>query len=365
MRVLVVVGARPNFMKAAPLVGALTDVGIDTFLVHTGQHFDDNMSKAFFEVLNLPEPDIHLNVGGRSRADQFAEVVAGIARSIGRLRPQRLLVVGDVTSTAAAAVAADTCNLPVDHVEAGLRSFDLEMPEERNRMIADTVSDLLFATEPAGVQNLQREGKSEDKIHLVGNVMIDTLDRMLAPALEGEPWRAFGLEPREYVVVTAHRPSNVDDDSGISRLLDILGLCDENDLTAIIPGHPRTEARFHSLGTKAKVASRLRIVDPLDYLTFIGLVARARAVITDSGGLQEETTTLGIPCLTLRENTERPATLLQNGGSSVLVGLNVELGRERFRELLSLERPVGTRPSFWDGQAADKIAKILSSIDTR
>ena len=195
MKVLIVVGARPNFMKAAPLVGAFSEVGIEPVLVHTGQHFDNNMSDAFFEVLNLPEPEIYLEVGGLSRPDQFAQVVAGLARSIDRIRPQRVLVVGDVTSTAAAAVAADTCDVPVDHVEAGLRSFDLQMPEERNRKIADTLSDLLFVTEPSGVHNLLAEGKLKEKIHLVGNVMIDTLDRLVDSALEGEPWKQFGLEP--------------------------------------------------------------------------------------------------------------------------------------------------------------------------
>ncbi len=364
MRILIVVGARPNFMKAAPLVPALEKLGADVALVHTGQHFDAEMSSSFFDLLRLPEPQAFLGVGGGAREQQFASVVAGVGRFVREWLPDRVLTVGDVTSTAAAAVAADACEVPVDHVEAGLRSFDLTMPEERNRRVADVLADMLFVSEPSGVDNLLREGKPDQSIHLVGNVMIDTLDRHLDRALNLEPWRQFNLIAGEYAVVTAHRPSNVDSSGALEGLCRVLSVIRESGLKAVFPVHPRTSLALRQRNASFGDSTWLELTKPLDYLSFIGLVAKSKMVLTDSGGLQEETTVLNVPCLTLRGNTERPITLVENGGTSVLTGMGEDRVRKVLSSVVAGTFPPGRRPDLWDGCAAERIAAILGRWGT-
>jgi UDP-N-acetylglucosamine 2-epimerase (non-hydrolysing) len=360
MKVLLVVGARPNFMKAAPLLRAFRTRGIECVLVHTGQHFDRAMSDAFFESLGLPEPDVHLGIGGGTRASQFARIVAELEAVLVGTAPDRVIVVGDVTSTAAAAVAADLCDVPVDHVEAGLRSFDLSMPEERNRRVADALAANLFVSEPSGVENLLAEGKPRDRIHLVGNVMIDTLENFRERAVAGRPWENLGLERGKYAVLTVHRPANVDTREALNALAAVVGEIVATGLKVVFPVHPRTAERLSGEPVGALRSDDVLLVPPMEYVTFLGLVAGASLVATDSGGLQEETTVLDVPCLTLRENTERPVTLRENGGSSVLVGLDPGRARGALGGVIGGKFPTAARPALWDGHAAERIASVLA-----
>jgi UDP-N-acetylglucosamine 2-epimerase (non-hydrolysing) len=357
VKFVLVVGARPNFMKAAPVFEALSARGVDVVLVHTGQHFDRGMSEVFFDVLGLPEPYAHLGVGAGSRVEQFAGVVAGLGRILARLRGCRVLVVGDVTSTAAAAAAADACDVPVSHIEAGLRSFDLSMPEERNRRVADALSDLLFVTEPSGAANLLAEGKPREAIHLVGNVMIDTLIKFRARAEERAPWAALGLDRHSYAVATVHRPSNVDGPQALRQVVEILVEAARR-MPVVFPVHPRTRAQLECAGVDLETDG-VMLTAPMDYLSFLGLLLGARAVLTDSGGLQEESTALDVPCLTLRENTERPVTLVENGGTSVLVGRDLAKAAEQLDVITEGGFPHGQCPEFWDGNAGRRIAGVL------
>ena len=354
MRVLHVVGARPNFMKAAPVYRALESDGHVQTVIHTGQHYDAQMSDVFFSQLEMPEPDENLNVGSASHAQQTAAVMSKFEPIVMQRRPDLVLVYGDVNSTLAAALVCSKLGIRVAHVEAGLRSFDRSMPEETNRLLTDQLADLLFTPSRDGDQNLVREGISEEKIYLVGNVMIDSLIRLLPQAdetfdrLNGDYSRPFGL-------VTLHRPSNVDDGEVFLPMLELL-----NDLSAhldlIFPVHPRTHAKWSSHIDRCN--PRLRALNPLSYLDFLALHKRAALVITDSGGIQEEATFLGVPCLTVRENTERPITVSM--GTNILVGHDWELLRKCFFQALNRERVNHTIPPLWDGQAAERIARILS-----
>lgn len=360
IRLVAVAGARPNFMKIAPLLRELRSrrhagqARFQVFLVHTGQHYDEAMSSGFFRDLGIPEPDANLGVGSGSHAEMTAEVLRRVEPILGEQRPAALVVVGDVNSTLASALAAAKLGIPVAHVEAGLRSFDRRMPEEINRILTDALSRWLFVTEPAGEANLRREGLEAGHIHHVGNVMIDTLLAHAEKARERPVLDELGLEPKGYAALTLHRPSNVDEPGRLRALFDVLEEIHE-ELPVVFPVHPRTRARIER--DLSGRAPRLRLVEPLGYLDFLRLMMEARLVLTDSGGIQEETTVLGVPCLTLRENTERPITLEQ--GSNRLVGSDPATLRAEVRKILDGEARRGRVPDLWDGGAARRIVDIL------
>ncbi|MBW2315959.1 MAG: UDP-N-acetylglucosamine 2-epimerase (non-hydrolyzing) [Deltaproteobacteria bacterium] len=355
IRLVVVAGARPNFMKIAPLVRELAARGcFETCLVHTGQHYDAAMSDSFFRDLGIPEPDLNLGVGSGSHGAMTAQVLAEMETVLTERKPDALIVVGDVNSTVAASLAAAKLCIPVAHVEAGLRSFDRTMPEEINRLVTDVISDWLFTSEPSGGENLRREGTAEEKIHFVGNVMIDTLQANLSRARELDTLGRLGLEAGGYAALTLHRPSNVDERETLVALFDVLEEI-QREIPIVFPVHPRTAAAIERLlgGREPK----LRMIEPLGYLDFLRLMSEARFVLTDSGGIQEETTVLGIPCLTMRENTERPITIHE--GTNTLVGSDPATIRAEVRKILDGEAPEGRIPEGWDGRAASRIVDVL------
>lgn len=338
-------------MKAAPVMNALKRrEGVVQTLVHTGQHYDANLSDVFFQQLAMAAPDVNLAVGSGTHTWQTAEIMTRFEPVMLERKPDLVLVYGDVNSTVAAALVAAKLGVRVGHVEAGLRSFDRTMPEEINRLITDQLADLLFTPSEDGDINLQREGILPEKIFRVGNVMIDSLVKLL-PAAQRQ--KHSGL-PERYALVTLHRPSNVDDGQILKRILQ--GLLDvSRDLCVIFPAHPRTRKRIAEFGLHA---GHLRLLDPLPYLEFLGLQSRATVVITDSGGIQEETTYLGIPCLTLRENTERPVTVSM--GTNVLVGRDPDKLRLELSRVLAGEAKKGTVPPLWDGDAGERIAAVVA-----
>ncbi len=352
-----VVGARPNFMKMAPILEALrAHPSIRPFLVHTGQHYDEGMSRVFFDELGLPRPDRDLEVGSDSHARQTARILAAFDALLDE-RPSRLVVVvGDVNSTLACSLVAVKRGIPVAHVEAGLRSRDRSMPEEINRIVTDAVSDVLFATSPDAVENLLAEGVERGKIHLVGNPMIDTLRRHVAHARARCAERRFGLTRCGYALVTLHRPGNVDEPEKLRAILNALNAL-AGRLPVLFPVHPRTRARIGRIGFEP--APALTLTDPLGYLDFLGLMDTASLVLTDSGGIQEETTSLGVPCLTLRPNTERPITLTQ--GTNRLLGADPRAILPAAERILAGDVPDGEPPALWDGRAGERIAAILWS----
>ena len=351
MKVLHVVGARPNFMKLAPVHNALKERrNVRQALVHTGQHFDVNMSDVFFQQLGIPTADVNLAVGSGTHAKQTAEIMIRIEPVLTDLRPDVVLVYGDVNSTMAAALVCAKLGLRVGHVEAGLRSFDRTMPEEINRLVTDQLADLLFTPSPDGDDNLNREGVCAERVFRVGNVMIDSLVRLLPFARETG---RDGL-PDRYALVTLHRPSNVDDDKALRGILESLFEVSRN-LPVVFPAHPRTRQRIADFGLHVQ---QLRVLDPLPYVDFLGLQSRATVVITDSGGIQEETTYLGIPCLTLRENTERPITVSM--GTNVLVGRDAAKLRAELSKVLDGVAKKGNIPPLWDGHAGERISDILT-----
>ncbi|MGH7390713.1 MAG: non-hydrolyzing UDP-N-acetylglucosamine 2-epimerase [Candidatus Rokuibacteriota bacterium] len=353
MKIAAVVGARPNFVKIAPIVAELgLYPEIASVLIHTGQHYDRNMSESFFRDLDIPEPDINLNVGPGTAAVQMAEIMLRLAPVLDGDRPDVVLVVGDVTSTVGAALVAAKTGIPVAHVEAGLRSFDRTMPEEINRLLTDAVADYCFTTEPSANENLAREGVPPARIHHVGNVMIDTLFRCRERAAASTIGERLGLTRRGYAVLTLHRPGNVDEPATLARTLDVLAPV-HRDVPVIFPVHPRTAAR---LG-RAAGAGGLRAIDPLAYLDFVQLMANAACVLTDSGGIQEETTALGVPCLTLRTNTERPITITE--GTNRLVGTDGAKIAAAWAQIRAGRWPAGRLPELWDGKAAARIVRLL------
>ena len=361
MRILSVVGARPDFMKLAPIERALAEhPGVEHDIVHTGQHYDPQMSATFFEELWLPAPDHHLGVGSGSHAVQTAAVLERLEPVLEANRPDVVLVYGDVNSTFAAALVAAKLGIRVGHVEAGLRSRDWTMPEEINRVLADRLSGLLFVPSRDAIDNLRAEGVPDDRIHFVGNVMIDSLCWALERARERDPAARHGLSGTPYVVVTLHRPANVDDPCTLRELVDSLSCLSEAG-PVLFPVHPRTRKNLHALrlggGRGAGVHPNLRLVEPLGYLDMLGLVAGAALVITDSGGLQEETTYLGVPCLTVRPNTERPVTCVHGTNRLVPPRRDVILAAAR----RALERPSLARPVIerWDGRAAERIVRVV------
>ena len=359
MRIVNVVGARPNLMKIAPLMDAYAAApGIEPLLVHTGQHYDANMSELFFRQLGIPEPDLNLGVGSASHAVQTAEIMRAFEPVVEQFRPDAVLVVGDVNSTIACGLVAVKLGIRLVHVEAGLRSFDRTMPEEINRVLTDAIGDLLFCTEQSGVDNLRREGIDAGRIHLVGNVMIDTLLRHRERAEASRALDTLRLSAGGYAVLTLHRPSNVDDPAILTKLLDALEVV-LSDQPLVFPVHPRTRQKLEQFGLAARLTARpeLRLVDPLGYLDFLKLMAHARVVLTDSGGIQEETTILGVPCLTLRENTERPVTVAL--GTNRVVGQHPERILAAYREVMSGRATRRATPPLWDGGAAARIVAVL------
>ena len=354
MTVLHVVGARPNFMKAAPVYRALANEGVAQVLVHTGQHYDALMSDVFFKTLQIPEPDESLNVGSGSHAQQTASIMARFEPVVLARKPSIVLVYGDVNSTVAAALVCSKLGIRVGHVEAGLRSSDRTMPEEINRLITDQLSDLLFTPSADGDENLRREGISDKKVFLVGNVMIDTLVQFLPQADSLFPDLKAKLSLDSFGLVTLHRPSNVDEEAVFLPMLKVL---DElsRELPLVFPVHPRTRDRW---AAQLKACNpNLRAIEPLGYLEFLALQKHAKVVVTDSGGIQEETTFLGTPCLTLRENTERPITITH--GTNVLIGRDWDMLRHEFRKALDGQRKHADPIPLWDGHASERIAKIL------
>ena len=366
--VICVVGARPNFMKMAPILRAFAAnvPAIPTLLLHTGQHYDRDMSDKLFEDLRLPQPDINLEVGSGTHAVQTAEVMRRFEPVIDQHNPSCVLVVGDVNSTLACTLVAVKKGIPVVHVEAGLRSYDRTMPEEINRILTDQIADLLYTTERSAADNLMREGIAAERIRFVGNVMIDSLLGNLDVARNpGETLEANGVAPaviqseRGYGVVTMHRPANVDDPLILRSLLTVLREISDS-LPLIFALHPRTKSNIERFDLENLIdRDRMIILPPQGYLEMLGLMAKAKIVLTDSGGLQEETTALGIPCLTMRDNTERPITVEQ--GTNTMVGRDVGSIRTHASEILAGHGKSGRTPEFWDGHAAERIAADLAS----
>ena len=358
IRIVHIVGARPNFVKAAPVIRALRGHAKQT-LVHTGQHYDAGMSKVFFDELDLPSPDAVLDVGPASPTVQTGRIMLGLDPLFDRHRPDVCVVYGDVTSTLGGALAAAQHGIPVAHVEAGLRSGDRTMPEERNRILTDHIADVLFTPSTDANQNLAREGLPADRVHLVGNVMIDTLVRLLSRTDTGVVLRRFGIPAQApYILVTLHRPATVDDADGFGRVLAVLADLSTR-LPVVFPVHPRTRAR---LDGRRPSERGLHLTEPLGYLDFLALEKAAAVVVTDSGGVQEETTYLGVPCITVRDTTERPVTV--TSGTNTVVGRDPGRLLAAVRSALAGDRPrAAGRPELWDGGAAERVAAILMGED--
>jgi UDP-N-acetylglucosamine 2-epimerase (non-hydrolysing) len=366
-QILCIVGARPNFMKIAPIMRAFAqpDSALSARLLHTGQHYDAAMKHAFFDQLNIPEPDDDLGVGSGSHAQQTADIMKRFEPVLDASPPLAVLVVGDVNSTIACALVAVKKGIPVIHVEAGLRSGDRSMPEEINRILTDQLSDLLFITEAEAAGNLAREGIAPDKVHFVGNVMIDSLRYNLDKAIPASATLAsanctFGSDAGAgYGLVTLHRPSNVDDPVVLARLLQVLAKISLR-TPLLFPIHPRTESRIAAAGLEGLLAnSAITTIGPQGYLEMLGLMKEARVVLTDSGGIQEETTALGIPCITLRDNTERPITVTQ--GTNTVVGTDVDAILRCYEDVMQTGGKVGRIPELWDGASAQRIVKTINA----
>jgi UDP-N-acetylglucosamine 2-epimerase (non-hydrolysing) len=360
-RIMLVIGARPNMMKAAALMHVMEgDPRFTVSLVHTGQHYDSRMSQIFFEDLQLPEPDVFLGVEPGTPNQQIGHILLSLEPKVKEFAPDLVVVVGDVNSTLAAAIVANKLGIELAHVEAGLRSFDRSMPEEHNRLVVDNLADYLFTPSGDADENLLKEGISQDRIYFVGNVMVDTLLRFSERARALKAWQEYGVRPQAYALMTMHRPANVDDCDALVHLLDIL-TCIQEHLPVIFPTHPRTLARLDHFGLTARYRSLPNLIEtpPLGYLPFVNLMQEAKMVLTDSGGIQEETTVLGVPCLTLRENTERPITISQ--GTNHVVGVNLDRIMPVFHQLLNNGHAETVRvPEGWDGRAAERIAQVLA-----
>jgi UDP-N-acetylglucosamine 2-epimerase (non-hydrolysing) len=359
MKILLAAGARPNFMKIAPLMWEIAKRGsIKSCLVHTGQHYDQRMSQIFFEELGIPQPDVDLGVGSGSHAFQTAEVIRKFEPVVLEHKPDAVVVVGDVNSTLACSITAVKLGVPVAHVEAGLRSFDRTMPEEINRILTDNISRWLFVSERSGIENLRREGVSDERIFFVGNVMIDTLLACRKRAEDSRVLQSLNLEDGNYGVITLHRPSNVDDPAAMAKLLDALEDI-QREMVLVFPVHPRSRKSLN--GRTGASMPNLRLIEPLGYLDFLKLMSHSRVVFTDSGGIQEETTVMGIPCLTLRPNTERPATVAE--GTNLLVGTDRNAIVRAFHETVARPK-AGRVPERWDGLAAQRVIDILETTIT-
>ncbi len=366
MKIILVAGARPNFMKIAPLLRELQgQPSVTVRLVHTGQHYDEKMSRLFFDELQIPRPDVELEVGSASHAVQTAEVMKRFEPVVTAEQPDAVVVVGDVNSTVACALTAVKMGVPVAHVEAGLRSFDRTMPEEINRILTDAISQWLFVSERSGLENLRREGVAEERIVFVGNVMIDTLHQHRERSEQSSILEDLGVADRGYAVLTLHRPASVDEPNVLAELLSAVATLGQQ-VPVVFPVHPRTRKALErgnilDEGPKNRSSQKswLKLTDPLGYLDFLKLMAHARLVLTDSGGVQEETTVLGVPCLTLRTSTERPATIEE--GTNELVGLDPARIVAAGLRMLSSPRPTHRIPELWDGQAARRIVAHLTT----
>ena len=384
-KIIFVVGARPNFMKVAPVLAEARKSGaFDALLVHTGQHYDANMSDVFFSDLNMPAPDTFLGIGSGTHAEQTAKVMIEMEKLLTEEKPDLVMVAGDVNSTLAAAIVAAKAQIPLGHIESGLRSFDRSMPEEINRIVADEFSTFCFVTEPSGLENLKNEGIPSERVFYVGNTMIDSLvaHRNAAILRFSEIATKYGIEEKEYALVTLHRPSNVDDKDNLTLLVDLFenmaarigssGSQPEPHAQAkslsyqsvrrnhiIFPVHPRTRKKMEEFGLTERVTSNtsLALIDPVGYLDFLALQDAATIVLTDSGGVQEETTALGTPCLTLRENTERPCTI--SVGTNVMTGLDTDMILRLAERAFAGEWKSASIPELWDGKASERIVKIL------
>lgn len=356
MKLTLIAGARPNFIKLAPVIHAIEKLAKDEIkyrLVHTGQHYDNNMSDQFFKELNIPEPDINLGCGGGSQAEQTAAIMIAFEKELINNPADIVMVFGDVNSTLACSIVAKKLNTKVAHVEAGIRSFDLTMPEEINRMVTDCLADYFFTTTVWAGENLKKTGVSDERIFFVGNVMIDTLLANRNRFKKPEIWEKFSLMEKEYIVLTLHRPNNVDEGNKLKKYIEEI-TSNVNGLPVIFPIHPRTAKIFNELGINAR---NLIITEPLGYLEFNYLVERAKAVITDSGGITEETTVMGVPCMTLRDNTERPETV--EIGTNELLGTNPGQIKPALEKLFAGKWKQGKIPEMWDGKTAERIIENL------
>jgi UDP-N-acetylglucosamine 2-epimerase (non-hydrolysing) len=354
-----VVGARPNFMKIAPILGACASrPGLRSTLVHTGQHYDEALSQLFFDQLRIPRPDVNLDVGSGTHAQQTAAILQGFEPVLLERRPDLVLVVGDVNSTLACSLAAVKLGIPVAHVEAGLRSFDRTMPEEINRLLTDAIAELLFVTEESAIANLTREGVDPERIHFVGNVMIDTLLAHRSAAAGSDALERLGVHADGYAVLTLHRPANVDEPAVLRGILEPLAALALT-MPVVFPVHPRTRAALSGHQSLLAAGQGIRLVDPLGYLDFVRLMSDARLVLTDSGGIQEETTILGVPCVTIRQNTERPVTVTH--GTNRLAGTTSDGIRKTIATVLAADRMIVAPPPLWDGRASERIAETLET----
>ncbi|MDQ1316896.1 MAG: hypothetical protein QG588_545 [Candidatus Poribacteria bacterium] len=359
MKIACIVGARPNFMKIAPILVEFNKYpNLEPLLIHTGQHYDYEMSQVFFDELDIPKPDVYLGVGSGSHAVQTAKIMMAFEETVNEHKPDLVLVVGDVNSTMACAIVSAKLCIPVVHVEAGIRSFDKTMPEEINRILTDVISDYLFTPIEEANENLRKEGIPEDKIFLVGDIMIDTLLKYKEKASSSRILNELGLEKQSYAIMTLHRPSNVDVRPNLISILDAVDTVQQR-IKIILAIHPRTRARIKEFRLEDKVSGmkNLIITDPLGYLEFMGLTINAKFALTDSGGMQTETTVLNIPCLTMRENTERPETL--RDGTNTLVGNDTKLIIEESMKILDGKGKSGTYPKIWDGHTAMRVVDIL------
>ena len=363
MKIDLIAGARPNFMKIAPIIEAINKAQnegekISFRLIHTGQHYDKNMSDSFFEQLGIPQPDVNLGAGGGSQAEQTASIMIGYEKLLLTDRSDLCLVVGDVTSTMACSIVAQKLHVPVAHVEAGIRSNDWTMPEEINRLVTDSITNYFFTTTHEAGQNLIESGVNKDKIHWVGNTMIDTLLKHRPRFKKPTIWDELNLFKDGYLVMTLHRPANVDEEGKLKELIDEI-IAHSNNLPLVFPVHPRTAKILQSIGINH---NRLHTIEPLGYLEFNYLVENAKAVITDSGGITEETTVMGIPCMTLRNNTERPETV--RIGTNELIGTDPKAIKPAMDKLFAGNWKNGTIPELWDGKTAERIVSILTKIET-
>ncbi len=362
IKIISVVGARPNFMKIAPIHRAfLEHKGVVTHLIcHTGQHYDERMSKIFFTDLELPEPDFYLGAGSGSHAEQTAKIMIEFERIVLAEKPDLVIVAGDVNSTIACSLVAVKLGIKVAHIEAGLRSFDRTMPEEINRILTDSISDYLFVTEESGIINLEKEGVSKEKIFFVGNVMIDSLVHFLPKTEKSGIMKEFSLKKNEYCLITLHRPSNVDSQEFLRELIDVM-----NELAVkmklIFPVHPRTTKNIEASGLANHLNPNLFLTEPAGYIDFLTLIKNAGLIITDSGGIQEESTYLGVQCITVRENTERPVTVKL--GTNQLIGTDLQKVKAAALEIINGKKKEGSIPPLWDGHSAERIADVLMGMD--
>ncbi len=358
-KIISVVGARPNFIKIAPVNKVLKTYSsrVKHIICHTGQHFDEKMSKVFFEDLELPKPDYNLEVHGGSHAEQTAKIMVEFEKVLLEEKPDLVIVVGDVNSTLACSITASKLHIKVAHIEAGLRSFDREMPEEINRILTDVISDFLFVTEDSGLENLDHEGIDKSKVHFVGNVMIDSLYHYLPKIEKSNILKELKLTSKDYILFTFHRPRNVDSKIYLTELVDSINQLARRS-TCVFPVHPRTANKLQEFGLNTKLHSNIIITEPIGYIDFMCLVKSARLIITDSGGIQEESTYLGVQCITVRDNTERPVTV--KVGTNQLIGRKLSKVINAANKILDNDLKKGNIPELWDGKAAERIIDILS-----